>query len=268
MRLLWVHLLVMLPAPAAAVACMRPQMDERAVQWSSAIVEARLMSIRPDVVLGQIQERQGALGVLGVSTTTYLYRLYEFRVTRALDGELKEGQTFPVIRLFSRVEQRNLLQQSGGCGQHLGPNGIGKDFLLLVRPLTQFKNIVPNGIDPPAVKNAMWVVHLGTKDSLAPSAVEELKATIQGVHAAAQQATPERVGHLISQIAAAGTDARAGPSIRALERIGPSVLPAVEKAVASESDPLARNRLTQIVIDLTPPQPIIMIETQHPVQEP
>ena len=246
---------------AGAAACMRPQLDERAVQWSSAIVEARLSSISADVRIGQIQERQGALGVLGVSTTSYFYRTYDFRVIRVLDGTMKKGDSFPVIRLFSQVEAQGA-QQPGGCGQHLAPDSVGKEFLLLVRPLSESKIIVPNGITPPDVKGAMWVVHLEPMESVSPAILSGLETTIASVRAARDQATPQQVDHLIGQIAGAGTETRAGPSVRALERIGPSVIPAVQKAAAAQTDAQARDRLVQVVSDLTPPDPIGMIEAR------
>jgi hypothetical protein len=261
MKLALFCLSMVMIVPGAASACMRPQLDERAVQWSSAIVEARLTSSGPDVKIGEVQQRQGALGVLGNTTTSYFYRVYQFQVSRVLDGSLKKGQSFPVIRLFSQAEAQGL-QPPGGCGAHLTGDGVGKDFLLLLTRFSDFKAIVPNGLSPPDVKGAMWIVHLDLMDSLAPGALSELQTTIASVQAARQQATPQQIDHLIGQIAGAVNDTRAGPSVRALERIGPSVVPSVQKAIAGQADGQARNRLNLVIVDLTPPEPIVMIEAR------
>src|SRR5579864_8825407 len=75
---------------ATAAACLRPQLDERAMQWSSEIVEARLVSIDPDVKLGDTQERRGPIGALGTATTSYFARVHRFDVTGSIQGTLKK----------------------------------------------------------------------------------------------------------------------------------------------------------------------------------
>jgi hypothetical protein len=233
-------------------------MDERAVQWSSDIVQAKLLSIDPEVKLaGEVREFRGPIGALGSAVTAYYYRLYQFEVTRTLDGSLKTGEKFPVIRLFSRTQEPPL-----SCAQHLTDAGVGKEFILLVRPFSQFKTIVPTGVVPPKVAGAMWIVHLEPSETSSPSALKELITTIEGARTAEQQATPQRIDHLISQVESAPTDAQAGPSIRALQRIGPKVLPSVDKALAGTRDATRQGRLQQVVHDVTPTEPILMIEAQ------
>ncbi len=247
-------------SPVLAAACVRPTMDERAVQWSSAIVEARLGSIGPEVKLGgEVQERRGPLGAMGVATTSYFYRVYQFDVSRSIDGPFKQGQKVPVIRLFSKTEEPATLG-GGRCAQHLGPDGVGKEFVLMMRPLSESKAVVPNGVKPPDVTGAMCVIHLEPRESLKPGAMEEFANTIAGVRAAEQQFEPAQVDRLIGKIEVAPDDARAGPSVRALERMGIKVLPAVQQASMKSTSGAARTRLMQVLGDLTPPEPINMIE--------
>lgn len=244
--------------PAGVWACMRPAADERAVQWSTAVVEARLGSIGPETKLGDVQERRGALGALGVATVSYFCRTYTFEVTRSLDGPFKVGEKVPVVRLFSRTQEPPI-GGGGGCAQHLSPEGVGKEFLLMVRALSEFKAVVPNGVKPPDVKGAMWVVHLEAKDSVKPEAMRQLMTTIEGVRAAEQQYDPARADRMILQIQSTVTDAQAGPSVRALERMGLKVLPAVQ-AAAMKVNGAARTRLLGVVNDLTPPEPVNGVE--------
>lgn len=250
---------VLLSSISASRACMRPEMDERAVQWSSAIVQAKLVSIAPPVDLpGQTQERQGPRGTLGVATTTYSYRVYQFEVIDSLEGPYKTGDSIPVLRLFSRSENSLL-----PCEQHLTKDGVNKEFILMVRPLAEFKYVVPEGVKRPDVKDAMSVVHLEPVDNLKPDAIAKLKRTIQGVRAGEKQITPETVQRLIKSIQKAPNDARAEPSIRALERMGPRVMSDVQAAAdKARGEPQAR--LLRVVSDLTPPDPVNMLLSQPP----
>ena len=249
---------VLLGLICVANACMRPEMDERAVQWSAAIVQAKLVSVGPKVDLGQIQERQGFGGTLGIATTTYFYRLYQFTVTGSLDGRLTAGDKFAVIRLFSITENPTI-----GCAQHLSHSGIGKEFLLLLRPLSDYQMIAPNGIKKPDAKGAMTVIHLEPMDQLKEEDVKALKRRIQGVRAAEKQMSPATVQRLITSVEKARDDAGAEVSERALEHFGPKVIPAVQ-AAAEKAKPNAQSRLLQVVGELTAPDPMTMLLTQPP----
>ena len=258
-RILLASVGLLLSLLTTAPACMRPAMDERAVQWSSAIVQAKLVSIGPPVDLqGQTQERQGPRGTLGVSTTTYFYRLYQFEMIDSLEGPYKTGDSVPVLRLFSRSENSLL-----PCEQHLTKDAVGKEFILMARPLAEFKYVVPQGVKRPDVKDAMSVVHLERVDDLKPDAMAKLKRTIRSVRAGEKQIAPETVQRLIKSIQKAPTDARAEPSIRALERMGPRVMADVQ-AAADKAHGEPQARLLQVISELTPPDPVNLLLNQPP----
>jgi hypothetical protein len=258
-RILLASVGLLLSLFTAARACMRPEMDERAVQWSTAIVHARLASIAQPVDLaGQTQERQGPRGTLGVSTTTYFYRLYQFEVIDPIEGPYKAGDGVQVLRLFSRSENSLL-----PCEQHLTKDAVGKEFILMVRPMAEFKYVVPQGVKRPDVKDAMSVVHLERADDLKPDAVTKLKQTIHSVRAGEKQFTPDTVQRLIKSIQKAPTDARAEPSIRALERMGPRVMADVQ-AAADKAHGEPQARLLRVISELTPPDPVNILLNQPP----
>jgi len=256
-------LLTSLPASA----CMRSTMDERAVQWSDAIVEAKLASIGPEVKLGDVQERRGARGALGTATITYFYRLYTFDVTRALDGSLKSGEKLQVVRLFSKTEEPAVSgaitppppPSADPCSQLLVQANVGKEFVVLAREMSKFKAVVPNGVSMPPVKGTMWIVHLAAKDSVNPTAMEQLTSTITSVRETESHIDNARVEHLIGQIEYAPNDERAGPSMRALEKMGMKVIPTVQQA-AMKTNGAPRTRMLQVVNELTPPEPIVQVE--------
>lgn len=258
-RILLASVGLLLSLLTTARACMRPEMDERAVQWSTAVVQAKLVSIGPPVDLqGQTQERQGPRGTLGVATTTYFYRVYQFEVTDPIEGLYKTGDSVPVLRMFSRSENSLL-----PCEQHLTKDAIGKEFILMVRPLAEFKYVVPQGVKRPDVNDAMSVVHLERADDLKPDAIAKLKQTVHSVRAGEKQITPETVQRLIKSIQKAPTDARAEPSMRALERLGPRVMGDVQTAAdKAHGEPQAR--LLRVISDLTPPDPVNMLLNQRP----
>jgi hypothetical protein len=259
--------LVLAVSTVPSNACMRPTIDERAVQWSDAIVEAKLASIGPEIKLGEVQERRGALGTLGTANITYSYRLYTFDVIKTLDGAIKPGEKLPIIRIFSRTEEPAVANATAGpapassdpCSQLLVQGNVGKEFVVLTRLLSQFKAIVPAGVKIPDVKGAMWIVHVAAKDSLQPAAMDQLTSTITAVHDTERQIDPARVDRLIGQIEYAQNDDRAGPSIRALEHLGPKVIPTVQTA-AMKGNGQPRTRLLQVVSDLTPTEPIMLVE--------
>lgn len=248
---------VLLMFAASCPACLRPQIDERAVQWSTAILEARLVSVGQKTTLGQLQERQGALGALGVATTTYFYRQYDFEVTRSIDGPYKKGDHVPVLRMFMTVEN-----PPGICSQHLTKAGIGKEFLLLLRPLSQFELIWPNTIKKPDVKGAMIVVHLEPEDA-AKSPASDLGTTIVEARADEKQATPKRIQAQIAALEAAPDDAKAQPAVEALSRMGPAALPALQQAVNTVRGP-AQFRLLQVMAELTVPDPVMKTADDDP----
>jgi len=260
MRVIVPGIIVWVVASLPAGACMRPELDDRAVQWSSAIVEARLTSIGPEIELGETTERRGPIGALGTAVTTYFYRVYEFSVTSTLDGAARPGDKVPVIRLFSQTKNPPL-----GCAQHLVPKSVGKEFLLLLRSMSSFKYVVPIGVRRPEVPQAMWVVHLEPAENVKPELLDGLKARIAAARAVDQQATPERVDRLIDSVQTALNDAQAGPAVRALEKMGPNVVPAIQQA-AEKSRGVARTRLLQIVGDITPTEPIYMIQSEPVAQ--
>ena len=98
---------VILAHAAIALACLRTTLDERAIQWSTAIVEAQLKSIGP--VEGNTQT-------------------YFFAVTTSLDGPLKESDILIVERTFSDDAPPSR------CAVTLKDKLQGQQFILLLRP--------------------------------------------------------------------------------------------------------------------------------------
>src|SRR5438552_11636574 len=97
--------------------CLRATIDERAVQWASAIVEAKLAQAGDTVDLGL--------------TPAQSYRIYIFEVLDVLDGPAKSRDKIDVLRLIGGVEE------ASACAVQLDAKSTDKSFVLLLRPLSQ-----------------------------------------------------------------------------------------------------------------------------------
>lgn len=250
-RFVCLTLVVLLTLAGRSRACLRPQIDERAVQWSTAIMDAKLVSIGPKMPLGQVQERQGARGALGVSTTSYFYRTYEFEVIHPIVGSYKAGDRFPVLRLWMDVQNPPAI-----CSQHLAKAAVGKEFVLLLRPLSQFNVIWPNSVHKPDVPGAMVPVHLEPKTANS-TADADLGEAIVEARGDERQATPARISTEIAAVLSAPDDAKAQPAMKILTRMGPKVIPDLQQAAKKAPSGPGQFRLDQLVAELTPPDPVM-----------
>jgi hypothetical protein len=240
----WAFAAAVALAASASNACMRQQMDDRAVQWSTRIVEAKLLSIDPPVKLqGEMRTFKPPFGVLA---TWYYYRVYRLQVIRSLDGPSKKGDTVTIVRLFWNGQQVS-------CQQNLTPDSIGKDFLAMLMPISTFKQFVPEGITGLKVKDGMFVVHLELKEMLSKTTIPQLEQRIAGVRAAEAQIDPKQVDRLIERIKNEPNSERAGPSLRALERMGPKIVPQLEAGLKLMPPDQRQSELYNVIDRLSPP---------------
>jgi hypothetical protein len=237
---------VLLSLVSVSSACMRLQMDDRAVQWSTAIVEAKLVSIDPAVRLKGVVRTY--LPQMGLVTSYYYYRVYHMEVTRTLDGTLKKGDPVTVVRLFWSYRH-----SSSSCQQNLTADNVGKQFLALLMPTSKFKYFVPEAVTPPKVKGGMFIVHLEMKEALQPGVEEQLQQRITSVRDAEKLIDPKQVDRLLAQVKDAPSPDRAGPALRALERMGPKIVPQLEAAVPKLPNDTRQAELTNVIQRLAPP---------------
>jgi hypothetical protein len=240
-----VSVAVLLLVASASKACMRLQMDDRAVQWSTAIVEAKLVSIDPPVKLeGEVKTFRPPFGVL---TSWYYYRVYHMEVTRSLDGTFKNGDSVTIVRPFWRSAQTS-------CQQNLTKEGIGKEFLAMLMPVSKFKLFFPEDLTGYKLKDGMFIVHLELKETMKHGAIAELENRIANVRGAEQQIDAKQVERLIGQVKNAPAPERAGPALRALERMGPKIVPQLQDAIKNMPPNSQQSALLAIILRLSPPE--------------
>ena len=231
-------------------ACLRPKLDDRAVQWSSAIVRAKLLAVGKTVQLGTIETPQGVKGgKMPNITTKYSYRVYTFEVSDSFDGPLQKDQKISVVRLFAFVDNPMII-----CSQHLTQNAVGQSFVLLLRPVSEFKLKLPKGAKIEAGKDPLMVVHLAPAQEGKDDGLTALRARIADVRGAEKQVTPQRVGEALDAVVNAKDDVKAEPAVRELSRMGPKTIPQLRTALSTATGD-GKVRLERLVQELSPPDP-------------
>ncbi|MGH7179926.1 MAG: hypothetical protein ACREJC_21295, partial [Tepidisphaeraceae bacterium] len=76
--------LVAILLPGRLRSCLCPEISDRAIQWSSAIVNATLVAIEPRVELPTPATQPADQPV-----QTDAYRIWKFEVTESIDGPLR-----------------------------------------------------------------------------------------------------------------------------------------------------------------------------------
>src|SRR3954462_3430230 len=88
---------------AAAGACVREQIDEKAVQWSSLIAQAKLVEVseRIEMKALALKPKSGEKAGEGEVSAVYWYRVYSFEVENVIDvtgGSVKPKHRIEVVR--------------------------------------------------------------------------------------------------------------------------------------------------------------------------
>ncbi|MBC8106845.1 MAG: hypothetical protein H7Z14_09675 [Anaerolineae bacterium] len=209
-----------LSVAATALACLRPTLDERAIQWSTAIVDADLKSIGPVEADPNDPKR---------ATQTYF-----FAVNKSLDGALKDGDIFVVSRTFSDDAPPSR------CPVTLKDKLQGEKFILLLRP----------GDKAPE----MTIVHMLNRADLGDAELADLKAKIADVRHAEEGATDDAVAAQSAALATAQDAVEAEEAEKSILQFGPRALPALQKKLDEpDLNDAGRTRLRRVIAELTPP---------------
>ena len=97
-----------------ASACLRDAPDVRAIQWSTAIVEAKLKAVDEPVELARLRQAEPGKAEL---VHAYSYQLFTFDVTDVLDGRVRRAQDLKVVTFAGRIQQPD--PDRLPCSQHL-----------------------------------------------------------------------------------------------------------------------------------------------------
>jgi hypothetical protein len=200
--------------------CLHELLDARAIQWSTLIVEGKLISI-------SAQKQMWAASEPTSRPTGWSYEIYTFQVSDVFDGPDVTGQV-RVIRFVGPEETR-----TDPCGQELSHGSLGKAYVLMLRPeagLEWSKSAAEPDPRDTAVEvlHAYVFVHLEALDDLGPDGVADLKRQIADTRAAEAQFSEDQARTQARTLADAADETEADGAEQALEGMGFKAESAVE----------------------------------------
>jgi hypothetical protein len=228
--------------------CLRDTLDERAVQWSTSIVMAKLTAIQSPqpLVASTSQPSAGVQPALG-------YQTYDFQITTAIDGAGKAGDQVRVIRFIFGPDT----QRSSICGQALTDKQVGKLFLLMLRPEADLRWSDRRGEPDPRTPQlhslkALVVVHLELASDLGAEGLEDAKYTVTSTRAAEAQFNVDNARLQAQTMINAAEDTEEVQAEQALLEMGPKAI-GVLTEVMSQAGPEGKARLKRLIGVLAPP---------------
>src|SRR6476620_8828688 len=100
---------ILMCSASAAQACERDQVDERAIQWSTQILEAKLVEVSERVQMRALAVKPAAGGT-GEVSAVYWNRVYSFQVDKVIESagnSVKPKHRVEVVRFFGKVDDPN-----------------------------------------------------------------------------------------------------------------------------------------------------------------
>jgi hypothetical protein len=223
-------------------ACLRDTLDDRAIQWSSLIVMAKLSAVGKTVPL--TPSAQPSAG---------MYQVCDFEITACLDGAGKVGNHVSVIRFVADADSA----KSTECGQKLTDSQVGKSFLLLLRPEADLAWDTSGGQADPRTSQihdlkAFAIVHLDSADDLGAEGLANAKFAITSTRAAEAQYSPADAKVQVQTLVNAYDDTEEQQAEQAVMDMGPKALPILKDALA-KADDSGKARLEKVIAAVAPP---------------
>jgi hypothetical protein len=225
--------------------CLRGTLDDRAVQWSSLIVTAKLTTLGTPGTLGATSRPSDA--------TAGSYQILDFIVSSALDGKASVGDHLSVIRFMAGGDAA----KASACDEDLTPDKIGKGFLLLLRPEADLDWHAGSAGDDPRTDllhqaKAYAIVHIDSLDEIGADGLADAKYTVTTTRAAEAQFNADDAKTQAETVVNAADDTEEQQAEHALTEMGPKALPVI-KAEIAKADEDGKAKLAKIVTQLMPP---------------
>jgi hypothetical protein len=217
--------------PAAQADGLTAQADPRAVQWSTAAVEARLISHAPVQNLTADGSVRGCVDQLIVEDV--------------FDGSISPNDTIHLLTL-----------QSGATAQPTTrPAPIGTEFVLLLMPLSAARLELPDGSQLSAPRDTLVAVYQIASNNLPADRRQDLMRVIHDTRAADAANTAQVIHDQVEAFAEPHDDVEQEQAEKAVYDIGPRALPELNRRLAAtpQLPTLAAARLRRAIQDLSPP---------------
>jgi len=224
-------------------ACLRDTLDDRAIQWSSLIVLAKLSSV------GKAQ----SLNPTATQPSAGMYQICQFEVTSCLDGTGKPGDRISVIRFVANSDAA----KSTECGQKLTDSEVGKSFLLLLRPEADLSwDTSGDQTDPRTSQihdlKAFAIVHLDSADDLGTEGLANAKFAVSSTRAAEAQFNSDDARVQVQTLVSAYDDTEEQQAEQAVLDMGYKALPILKDALA-KADDAGKAKLQKVIAEVAPP---------------
>jgi hypothetical protein len=222
--------------------CLHELLDARAIQWSTLIVQGKLISI------------SAAKQMAAAATTQpsgWSYEIYTFQVSDVFAGPDVTGQV-RVIRFLGPDATR-----SDPCGQELSQQSLGNAYVLMLRPEADVKwsksasEADPRDDSVHALK-AYVFVHLEASDDLGSNGIADLKREIDETRAADSQFSADQAAAEARTLANAADDTEADEAEQALENMGYRAEGAVEEVMRNVGE-TGKERLERVLNAISVP---------------
>jgi hypothetical protein len=227
--------------PKGANACLTANIDKRAVQWSTMIVQAKLSGIGDKIELPGADPT--AKRPSGRPTAT-AYRQISFEVTDTIDGAAQPGDIIKAVVLVGG-------QAGDGICPPMRADSVGKKFILLLRPFDQTSLDVPDNTSLDVGHGAMVIVSQLGESDMNSETLNDLKAFVAKTRATSATAN-DQLAAQVDTVATAHDDTEAEAAEKAITEIGADSLPALQARLATAND-AGKTRLKQLIDDLSPP---------------
>lgn len=261
-----------------ARACLREQIHERAIQWSSQIVEAKLVEVSERIEMKAviIKPKPGTKG--SEASAVYYYCVYSFEVEKVIESagnSLKPKYRFEVLRFFGKIDDANAAAVPAAahpCADTLSRAALGHSFVLLLKHEQDVKMDKPpvwnhpKNLDPRDAEvhgtRAYVAIHLMLREKTTDAEMAKLRAVLTETRAAEKKVSDAEMRKSIDAIVHAASDAQAESATVALRAVGFKAVGHLKSARDRKGiSPVVKERLAKLAIELSPtPIPILVGE--------
>jgi hypothetical protein len=249
--------------PSVSRAALRESLDQRAVQWSTLIVRARLTDIGSLLPLPATVP--GSAGPGSKTDAAFAFRIYHFEITEVLDGVTQKSQPIAVARVFSSTAGTET-----GSPVHFS-DSIGKSFILLLHPISDLAIGSPKDkpkspaparaiVDPRLAglgDRTLAIVYAIANEEVTPDSLADLTHLIKDVRANEAKFSYSNATLQARTLAQASDQTEAEQAAHALGELGFKALPIIISAYNAANE-VGRARLEPVIHDMELP-PLVAV---------
>jgi hypothetical protein len=246
-----IALAVLISAMIVSAECPCTTVNNLAVQWSSLIVQAKLLAIGAPI---DMHASPSTMPGAADASSAFQYQLDDFQITQVLDGKAKSGDRLEIVRFMQAGSSAETL-----CGEELTAAQAGKSYVLLLRPNGDLDwSRMPGQSDPRPADlkkgNPYSVMNIDSSDDLGADGIASIKDTITDARRADAGFTQDDARTQAHILATASDETESGDARESLMDMGPKAIPSIRAELsASGNQDVQRTALEATLRALSPP---------------